>query len=227
MNRKITFALGEYYHIYNRGVEKRKIFITNKDYKRFLSLLYLSNGTQPIVYNRVRGGTLYETDIGEKLVAIGAYVLMPNHFHLLIKETSEKGITEFMRKLTTAYSMYFNKINDRVGPLFQGTFKAEYVDNDEYLKYLFAYIHLNPIKLIESKWKEEGIKNLGRSQDYLDEYAFSSFQDFCGIERKEKTILSTEVFPGYFVERQTFKNFIKDMLMYEVEPRTKRVKLKK
>lgn len=220
MNRKITFATGEYYHIYNRGVEKRKIFLNDKDRNRFQSLLYLCNGNVPVVYRLIQGGTLYKTDIGKRLIAIGAYVLMPNHFHLLVKETSENGITEFMRKLTTAYSMYFNKTHDRVGPLFQGTFKAEHIDKDEHLKYLFAYIHLNPIKLIESKWKEEGIKNLGRSQDYLEEYAFSSFQDLCGTERKEGAILSTKVFPEYFGENKSFKSFIKDALTYKVEHST-------
>jgi len=157
MERKLTFSVGEYYHLYNRGVEKRNIFLEKRDSSRFQRLIYLANGTSPIRFSETEGQALNNIDRGDPLVAIGAYVLMPNHFHLLVKEVIENGLSKFMEKLATGYSMYFNKKHERVGPLFQGRFKGEHVDNDKYLKYLYAYIHLNPVKLIEPNWKKEGI----------------------------------------------------------------------
>ena len=215
MNRKISFAEGEYYHIYCRGVEKRRIFLDDKDRKRFQSLLFLCNGTKPVIYRLVQGSTLYATDVGKKIIAIGAYELMPNHIHLLVKEISKGGITEFMRKINTAYSMYFNKKYERVGPLFQGTFGAEHITRDEHLKYLFAYIHLNLIKLIEPNWKEEGIKNLKKAKKYLNDYCFSSYLSYCGKSSKEDIILSKKEFPNYFSQKHNFKNFIDEWLMFK------------
>lgn len=217
MNRKISFTEGEYYHIYCRGVEKRNIFLDDKDRNRFQSLLFLCNGTNPVIYKLVQGSTLYRTDVGEKIVAIGAYKLMPNHIHLLVKEISEGGITEFMRKINTAYSMYFNKKYERVGPLFQGTFGAQHIVQDEHLKYLFAYIHLNLIKLIEPKWKDNGIKDFKRAMKYLDSYIFSSYLSYCGELSEEGNILSKKEFPDYFSEKYSFKKFINDWLAFNVK----------
>jgi REP element-mobilizing transposase RayT len=217
MNRKISFSEGEYYHIYCRGVEKRNIFLDNKDRERFQALLYLCNGTKPVVYRLVQGSTLYETDVGEKIVAIVAYTLMPNHIHILVKEISENGITEFMQKINTAYSMYFNKKNERVGPLFQGTFGARHITRDEHLKYLLAYIHLNIVKLIEPKWKETGIINFERAKKYLDKYHFSSYLSYSDKPRKEDGILSKKEFPDYFSSMRDFKDFINDWLTFSPE----------
>ena len=214
MNRKISFAEGEYYHIYCRGVEKRNIFLNNKDRERFQALLFLCNGTKPVIYRLVQGSTLYQADIGKKIVAVGAYELMPNHIHLLIKEISQNGITQFMRKVNTAYSMYFNKKYKRVGPLFQGTFGAEHIVRDEHLKYLFAYIHLNPVKLIEPNWKEEGIKNLKKAKTYLEDYLFSSYLNYCGKICEQDIILSKKEFPGYFSQEHDFKDFVDEWLTY-------------
>jgi len=222
MNRNFQFSEGEYYHAYSRGVEKRTIFLDDYDYKRFQALLYLCNGTKQFVYRDLPIGStsVYRMDMGKKLVAVAAYVLMPNHFHLILKEIKENGITEFMRKLLTAYSMYFNKKHDRVGPLFQGTFKAKHLDTDEYLKYQFSYTHLNPIKLINPKWKEEGISNLKKAKDYLGEYSYSSYPEYIGTERKkreEAVILNREEFPDYFEDSNSFKDFINEWLQYKEE----------
>ena len=89
-----------------------------------------------------------EIDRGETLVDIGIYCLVPNHFHLLIKEKTENGISEFVKKVATGYSMYFNKKYERTGSLFEGPFKAKRIDTDEYLKYIFSYIHLNRKQII-------------------------------------------------------------------------------
>ncbi len=154
---------------------------------------------------------------GDQLVSIGAYCLMPNHFHLLVREIKENGITIFMKKLLTAYSMYFNIKHKRTGGLFQGVFKSRFVDRDEYLKYLFSYIHLNPIKLIQPNWKENGINNLSVAKAFLQDYKYSSYLDYLDTSRPQKSILSQGVFPEYFVIPNDFTDFIDEWLTFEPE----------
>ena len=217
--RKIVFSIDEYYHVYSRGVEKRQIFLDDDDYERFVRLLYLCNGNKPIVFKLFQGRSLDECDRGEPLTAIGAYCLMPNHFHLLLRETNEGGITEFMRKLMTAYSMYFNKKNERTGTLFEGIFKAEHATEDAYLKYLLAYIHLNPLKLIEPKWREIGLEDPGKAKLYLAQYKYSSYQDYLQDKLQDKRpqscILSSGPFPDYFQDRKEFDGYINDWLAFQ------------
>src|SRR3989344_8417316 len=114
MERKIIFSEGEFYHLYNRGVEKRPIFSDRNDRERFLRLLFIANSTEPFDFREIADKKYSEIDRGELLVAIGAYCLMPNHFHLLIREIVPAGISLFMGKLATGYSMYFNKRHGRV-----------------------------------------------------------------------------------------------------------------
>ena len=219
MAKTNQFAPGEIYHLYNRGVEKRKIFKTKRDYERFLSLLYLSNGEIPVDL-KLQGSTVREVsrvDRGKKLVEISAYCLMPNHFHLLIREYREHGISKFMQKLTTGYTMYFNKKYERSGSLFGGTFKSKHAGDDTYLRYLPAYIHLNPVKLIEPGWKEIGIVNKKRAEEYLERYRYSSFLDYTGKERLEKIILSMDALPGYYDSAIDFKKSVTEWLSYKPE----------
>jgi len=158
--------------------------------------------------------SLSEIDRGETLVEIGAYCLMPNHFHLLMKEKVENGISRFMEKLLTAYSMFFNKKYQRTGRLFENRFQATHADTDEYLKYLFAYIHLNPIKLIDSEWKEKRNFNKKSAREFLNKYSYSSYRDFVGAKdsREETAILNKKVFPEYFAEAREFNDFIGDWM---------------
>ncbi len=219
MTRNIEFSEGEFYHIYNRGTEKRKIFLNKNDYDRFMILLYLCNSDQRVdLGDFLRQGLtlseIFEKEKGEELVNIGSFCLMPNHFHILLKEVKEKGISLFMQKLQTAYTMYFNKKYERTGSLFQGTFKGQHLNKDNYLKYIFAYINLNPISLIDSGWKEEGIKNLVKEEEYLFGYKYSSFIDLCGEKRIEDRILCLSNFPNYFQEIN-FKDFIREWLNFK------------
>lgn len=220
MLRKITFAPEEYYHLYNRGVDKRIIFKNDSDYERFMVLLYVCNGEISVQVRNFLSqgrslGEIYNEEIGKSLVNIGAYCLMPNHFHLLVKERVEGGISTFMKKVSTAYSMYFNVKYKRSGALFQGRFKAEHVNNDVYLKYLYSYIHLNPVKLIEPKWKEEGITDTKRAKQYLKDFKYSSYQDYLGLTRTEESILSSKAFPEYFESVIDFEECTDDMLTYK------------
>lgn len=216
--RKGLLSVNSYYHIYNRGTEKRRIFLVEKDYQRFLSSLFICNGSKPVDL-KIQGKTLLESlrnDRGETIVDICAYCLMPNHFHLLVHEKIEGGISKFMQKLQIAYTMYFNKKNERSGALFQGKYKLSIAETDNYLKYLIAYIHLNPVKLIEPNWKENGIKNESLVLKFLQNYKYSSYSDFVGQKREEEKILNRKALPEYFEKPTDFKNTIKDWLKYKV-----------
>ena len=218
MARNITFAPGEFYHLYNRGTEKRNIFTNKQDYERFLCLLYLCNGEVAANINR-QGRTftdLLEPDQGKKLVEITAYCLMSNHFHLLVREIQDGGISRFMQKITTGYTMYFNKKYERSGALFQGRFKATHASEDRYLKYLISYIHLNPVKLIEPGWKESGIANRKQAEMYLEKYRYSSYLDYLETTRVENKIINKEAFPEYFESPKDFKSSVTEWLSYNV-----------
>lgn len=168
-----------YYHIYNRGVEKRNIFNDAQDYKVFLS--YIKDYLTPINKEQLRKelarGSYKERDKIIKRMAMNnytkeidllAYCLLPNHFHLLVKQHIERGINNFIRSLATRYVMYFNKRNKRVGGLFQSRYKAVFVNTDEQLLYLTHYIHINPSSLSPYK---------GPS---LLEYPYSSLGSYLG-----------------------------------------------
>ncbi|MBI3305911.1 transposase [Candidatus Nomurabacteria bacterium] len=205
MNRNHDFSIDEYYHVYNRGVDKRVTFQNKYDYHRFMLLLYFCNSTEPVDMEKIfrKGRTftdIFNIEKGRSLVAIGAWCLMPNHFHILLKEITENGIIKFMQKLTTGYSMYFNKKYTRSGSLFQGKFKSEHIQEDRYLKYIFSYIHLNPIKLIpeESKWKENGIRNKQVVENFLKNYEYSSLKNYINSDAEYENILDKKVFPNYF-----------------------------
>jgi putative transposase len=216
-------ALDVIYHVYNRGTDKRVIFNQPSDYQRFALLLYLANSTTPVsIKDELRKGLTYsdllQLDRDHNLVDIGAYVLMPNHFHILVKEVSEGALGQFMKKLSTGYSMYFNKKYARSGGLFEGSYKAKRVDSDEYCKYLFSYIHLNPIKLIEPKWKETGIEDKPAALKYLREYQYSSYSDYSGTERAESEIIKKSSFPEYFESLADFESQVDFWLSFSSLP---------
>lgn len=213
--RKTNLVQGEYYHIYNRGNSKQKIFNDKEDYLRFISLLYISNTNESFnLYDLARDPNfnLYDIERNNLLVNMGAFCLMPNHFHILITEITESGISKFMQKLGTAYSMYYNKKYERTGGLFESKFKTQHADTDRHLKYLFSYIHLNPIKLIQKDWKEKGIKNEKEAMDYLNKYPYSSYLDFFGEKRVQNKILNIKAFPEYFPNKNLFTEEIFEWL---------------
>jgi len=140
---------------------------------------------------------------------------MSNHFHILVKEVRKGGTSAFMEKLLTGYSSYFNKRHGRSGRLFQGTYRAEHLNRDTYLKYIFSYIHLNPIKMIDPEWKKVGIRNMKKAKKFLEQYRYSSYLDHIGTEREENSILSTHEFPAYFSTSREFKEETKEWLKYK------------
>jgi putative transposase len=174
-----------------------------------LGLLFACNSSENFkIDNLNKKESLLNASRGDQIVYIGAYCLMPNHFHLLITDTGEGNISKFMQKVITAYVMYYNKKYQRSGSLFEGKFKAEHAGTDRYLKYLFSYIHLNPVKLIEPKWRNMGIQNKSKVLKFLEQYAYSSYLDYMGTKRLEKLILNREAFPNYF---PTEKDFLREV----------------
>lgn len=176
--RKIAFVNGNYYHVYNRGVDKRVIFDNPKDFGRFINCLHFFNSHNRIWLADTVGRQQVENSHQEKLVDIICYCLMPNHFHFLLKQKVDNGICTFMRKVSTGYSMYFNITRKRTGSLFQGRFKAKIIESDDYLSHLSRYIHLNPVELIEPGWKEQGIKNRKKAFDFINKYPWSSYASY-------------------------------------------------
>ena len=213
--RKVPLVQDEYYHIYSRGNSKREIFHDRNDYERFKKLLYLANSDKNFRLETIKN--VYEVERGNRLVSIGAYCQMPNHFHIIIKQNGESGASKFMQKLLTAYTMYYNIRYERTGSLFEGKFKAEHLGNDRYLKYVFSYIHLNPVKLIYPDWKEDGLGDKRRVLNFLNKYAYSSFLDYLGENRPEKAILNRREFPNYFPSKRHFENEILDWINYNNE----------
>ena len=111
--------------------------------------------------------------------------------------------------------MYFNKKQNRSGSLFEGRFKAKHSNTDEYLKYLFAYIHLNPVKLIDVTWRDSGISDFEKSKKYLSGYAHSSYLDYIGVPRIEGKIINKTDFPDYFGGYKEFGVLIDTWLEYK------------
>jgi len=222
MSRNVIFSPQEYYHCYDRGTEKRKIFLDKKDHERFTHLLFVCNSKNKIHLSDYKGRSfndIFDIDRNETLVDIGAYCLMPNHFHLLLKEKEDKNISLFMQKLMTAYTMYFNKKYNRTGSLFESRFRAQHLDKDRYLKYMFSYINLNPMKIINSKWKEEGIKNKSQAKKFLHEYKYSSYSDYMGEKRTQEIILNRKSFPDYFPNKKDFEKELFEWITdVKVEP---------
>jgi putative transposase len=217
--RKAQLLNNNIYHIYNRGTEKRQIFLDDSDYARFIHYLYEFNNSD-VIFNfardiNVRGRT---SNINTKnpFVEIIAFCLMPNHFHLILKQSDENGISNFMHKLSTGYTMYFNKKNKRNGVLFQGRFKSILIENNEYLTHLSRYIHINPVELIEPGWKENGIKNWESVNNFLESYRWSSYLDYIGI-KNFPSVINKEIVNSFFQDEQSYKNFINQYLNKDTE----------
>ena len=215
--RPVSFIENEFYHIYNRGTDKRTLFRDDTDRHRFLKLLYISNSVARINVRNIlrKNNEPYTFERGVPLVNIGAYCLMPNHFHILLTPCMEGGVSLFMKKLCTAYSMYFNKRYNRTGTLLEGRFKSKWIDSDVYLKYLYAYIHLNPRKLMSHTDANEPSDD--ELLTFLKSYHYSSFADYLQVNRLEEVILSPEPFPDYFKTVASHVAELKEWLTYEDE----------
>jgi len=204
--RKVQFAVGQFYHIYNRGVNKQNIFLDRRDHIRFLFILLTFQSKLPIynigryvstlikhsVFNITK--EIFNKITENRIVELVSFVLMPNHFHLILHEVEESGISRYMQKVLNAYAKYFNTKYKRSGHLFQGPFHAVHIETNEQLLHLSAYIHRNPRELKEWKNKEH-------------KYPWSSFQDLYNKNRWGELLVSN-IIMEQFKNREEYKNFI-------------------
>jgi putative transposase len=187
--RKDNLVQGEIYHIYNRGVDKRDIFMDDEDRIRFIHDLFEFNDSNPApnLNDILSSKKLKYLEVGlpeikreprKVLVEILVFCMMDNHYHLIIRQKAENGITEFMRKIGTGYTNYFNQKYNRTGALFQGKFKSVCIKSDAHFFYLPIYVHLNPLDFKFHGWREKKIKNYKEAIEFLDSYRWSSYMDY-------------------------------------------------
>ena len=206
--RKIVFRNDYIYHVFNRGIERRSTFNDRNELNRATQLLkfYRHKGI-PIRFSKVmqqpeniRNKIFDELYKSEQIVKILSYCLMPNHFHFLLKQTSEGGIPRFISNFTNAYTKYFNTKYKRVGPLFQGIFKAVLIESDEQLIHVSRYIHLNPVtsSIIE--------------KNHLEKYYWSSYPEY--ISTLDTDISDKEMVLEMFKSVEDYKKFVEDQIDY-------------
>ena len=203
--RKIKIAPGEYYHIYNRENKRQPIFLDNRDRARFLFLiLYFQS---PITVHSIGNHITHFLNyilfkfrktfniISSLIIQSIIFTLMPNHFHLGLKEIQEGGISRYMQKILNAYTKYFNTKYKTSGHLFQGPYQAVHMENNTQLLHLSAYIHKNPKKIKE--WSNK-----------IDQYPWSSYQDYVKKNRWNE-LLKPEIILEQFNSKINYKKFIK------------------
>lgn len=204
---------GELYHIYNRGVEKRIIFPSTLYYRRFITGMRAFNNSHPVLLREFMKdgakavntgiGSLYE---GKRLVEIGAFILMPNHYHFLLRPMYDDGIALFLQKLGAGYSGFFNLKNARVGALFQGRYKMKRIDSDRYARHIQAYIALNALDHAMPEWRQRGVRNREQARRILRHYPWSSYASYMGDNLFEGIINSAFV-KDFFDSPKEFEAF--------------------
>lgn len=206
--RTTIFSNDEYYHVFNRGVAKQPIFSNKRDYERFLlNLSYHQYEKLPFRLSRLlqlstetRNDVIRELEYkNEKCIELAAYVLMPNHFHLLLKQTANQGVSRFVSTTLNGYTKYYNTKNERVGHVFQGMFKAVRVESDEQLVHVSRYLHLNPI-----------VSYLIKKED-LTSYQWSSLPIYLG---SQSNLVNPEAVLSHFTSTNDYLKFVLDQLDY-------------
>jgi len=213
--RKVVLAPGQIYHVFNRGVAALPIFLSFKDHLRFLDLIdYYRFSNTPFSFSQLVSlpkdeKAKFLEDLRDKNaihVEIITYCLMPNHFHFLLKQITDKGISVFMANLQNGYVKYLNIKNERAGPLFQSMFKAVRIENDEQLLHVSRYIHLNPSTayIVEP--------------ENLDHYEWSSLPEYLSKEfNSGHSFLSPKIILDFFNKKDDYKKFILDQASYQRE----------
>lgn len=234
-SKKPQFVNGEIYHIVNRGVEKRNIFQQICDYFRFISCLYECNDRNAVVMRdrkeerkNQKQKSIGQKSIGdtygnsrrkrEPLVEIWVFCLMPNHFHLVLRQLVDNGISLFMKKLGDSYVGYFNRKYNRrgMGSLFQGPFRAIHIETQDQLINVVCYIFTNPVELLEKTWKEEGVQNPQRAIKHLESYRWSSYLDYIG-KKNFLSVTNREFLIKAFGSSQNIKKFVEGWILSKAE----------
>lgn len=197
--RTTVLGTGEIYHVFNRGVAKMPIFNNRRDYNRLLETLYYYQfqGPKP-QFSQLSRFKDFNFEKNKKIIEIICYCLMPNHYHLLIKQLEDNGVSEFINRVFNSYTKYFNTKHNRVGPLLQGQFKAVRIGYDEQFIHVSRYIHLNPITSFLVK--------------DLRDYPWSSYHDFIGLQ-KDKLCNNSPVM-AFFKSPKKYEKFVLDQVKY-------------
>lgn len=195
--RLVPLVNGQIYHIFNRGSEKRRIFEDRRDYQRFLKTLqyYQLDGLN-VSLSKFSSLHEYKMNTAKKLVEILAFCLMPNHFHLLVKQVGDSGITQFMSKTSNSFTKYYNIRHSRIGPLLQAEFKAVLIESDEQFIHVQRYIHLNPVASFLT--------------DDLTNYEWSSYPEYLG--KQGKGVCATHDVQSFFKSTKEFESFVLDQI---------------
>lgn len=226
MLRKEKFVSGEYYHIYSRTILNMPEFKNNKNASRLAQAFLLSNSTkssEAFQFLRNNQDEPIEKAIkiaksGEKLVDILCYVIMPDHYHLLLREKKENGIISFTRRCNTSIAKYINIKNDRLGPLFESRFKSKHINSNEYLLHLSLYIHLNPLDFIIGKdWREHKLKNWPYAKKQLLTYPWSSLNYYLGNNFNNLIVSGGKIIKEQFINKKDYEDFLKDWSLSESE----------
>jgi len=209
--RKIPLITNEIYHIFNCGIDGRITFSSQKEFIRAYQVMkYYRFSSPPVnfskfIYTGAEGIKKYnEASWGEKLVSIMCYCLMPNHFHFLLRQETDGGISKFLSQFLNSYTRYFNTKNERVGPLFLEDFKNVLVESEEQFLHLSRYIHLNPFS-----------SSVVSSLENLYTYEWSSLSEYIG--GSEDYICDKEMIMNYFKTKESYKKFVSDRADYQRE----------
>ena len=202
--RKHNFVEGEFYHIYAHSVGDLKLFPKESDYQRFLSLIFAANGTKPLPHlsRKLNGRSLASTiieggvDLGEPLVNIISFSLMPTHFHFVLEERGDSNISRYMHKLLVSHSKHYNLKYERRGHLFENKFNSKHIDSNEYLLIVSSYIHKNA-------------KDLPGWKNREDKYPWSSYQDYV-LENRWKHLLKKDIIDDQFKNTKDYKRFVEE-----------------
>lgn len=218
----------ELYHVLSRGVDKRKIFLNDKDRFRFVHNLFEFNNQDNVLNNTYFFGNAGTIDVRRRynkkkrklLVDVHAFCLMDNHYHLLISSKIENGIPKFMKKINMGYSKYFNIKYDRSGALFEGRHKKILIREEAHFIHLPYYIHLNPLDYIASEWRNRKIKDFKKSIDFINSYRWSSHLDYTG-KNNFPSVTQRNFLLGFFGGDKKYLNsieqWIKDMNINSME----------
>ena len=224
-SKRPQFITGQFYHVFNRGVEKRNIFQQVSDYFRFIFCLYELNDKKLIkmrdrISERKKRKYTGATRVSDRedLVEVIVFCFMPNHYHLILRQLVDGGISLFMKKLADSYVGYFNLKHNRIGmgSLFQGRFKAVHVKDDRQLLALICYIFTNPVELIEKNWKEIGVKDIKKVIQFLESYRWSNYLDCIGIPNFP-SVTKRDFIMEFLGGSDGIKKSIKDWILYKTE----------
>src|SRR3989344_5287582 len=223
----------EFYHVLNRGVDKRNIYLDDQDRFRFIHDLfefndskrlgttsyhfYHSYGSPPQSYDvrrrkigrrKIEGRNERRRDL---LVTIHCFCLMANHYHLLLSPRKEGGIAKFMQKLNGGYAKYFNEKYRRTGTLFERRYKSILIERNPHFLYIPYYIHFNPLDLVAPEWRENKIKNYRKAAEHLGSYRWSSHLDYLG-KKNLPSVTQRETLLGVFGGERAYAESIKAWL---------------